>query len=485
MNSLPIRPNLEHLKKQAKELLDRAKAGQHDELHAWVDEPKLNLATAQLATARRYGFASWSKLKAHVEAVNADYEEAVGGFLSAALENDLTRASAFLAKFPSMVEDHPWAQLAYGAEQLPRGLDPHLKGGPLNLEPLMICCYSGYLRTPERAAQVRNLAIKLLELGADPNVSRQLDDFWKTIETPLYAAVGPANDPELAEPLLAHGASPSDSESLYHSSEHGTDNRCLELVLRAGPKAELLNYCIKRKLDFEDPAGAQLYIDYGCDLNADPQSPTLIHALIRGRSVAVIELLLKAGANPNIRDMHELTAYQSAVRAGRLDVAAAMKKYGADDTLTDKDRFISKVMTGELISPNEFQNLSWGPADSAAVMEAAEQGNDRALELLMQAGLSPHGVQRSGASPIHLAALKGQREAVRVLASHGAALDRKDNVHQSLPIGFACWGSLFMKHPTGDYPGTVRVLLEHGSPHTERTFGSEAVLEVVQEFKLK
>jgi hypothetical protein len=52
---LPDRPNLRHLKGQAK---DRPKAGAAP-----------SLADAQFQIARLYGFASWPKLKAHVESL--------------------------------------------------------------------------------------------------------------------------------------------------------------------------------------------------------------------------------------------------------------------------------------------------------------------------------------------------------------------------------------------------------------------------------
>jgi hypothetical protein len=55
----PTRPNLEHLRKQAKRRLDEMRQ-QH---------PELQLADAQHALAREYGFASWPKLKAHVESL--------------------------------------------------------------------------------------------------------------------------------------------------------------------------------------------------------------------------------------------------------------------------------------------------------------------------------------------------------------------------------------------------------------------------------
>ena len=60
--SLPANPNLEHLKKQAKDRLRELQAGR----------PDAQLADAQHELAREYGFASWPKLKAHVESVSAN-----------------------------------------------------------------------------------------------------------------------------------------------------------------------------------------------------------------------------------------------------------------------------------------------------------------------------------------------------------------------------------------------------------------------------
>jgi hypothetical protein len=58
-SGLPTHPNLEHLKKQARERLRELR----------VRVPGTRLADAQHVIAREYGFASWPKLKAHVDAV--------------------------------------------------------------------------------------------------------------------------------------------------------------------------------------------------------------------------------------------------------------------------------------------------------------------------------------------------------------------------------------------------------------------------------
>ena len=69
---LPEHPDLRHLKDQAKDLL---KAGQ-----------ATSLASAQFQIARQYGFASWPKLKAHVESL-----QTVGQLKQAIDANDLER----------------------------------------------------------------------------------------------------------------------------------------------------------------------------------------------------------------------------------------------------------------------------------------------------------------------------------------------------------------------------------------------------------
>ena len=82
---LPPRPNLEHLRSQAKSLLAAWRTGDRDATQAFIDHlPKareltimaarrapLRLADAQSVIARRNGFASWAELTRHVELLRA------------------------------------------------------------------------------------------------------------------------------------------------------------------------------------------------------------------------------------------------------------------------------------------------------------------------------------------------------------------------------------------------------------------------------
>src|ERR1700753_3233197 len=87
---LPSQPNLEQLKKQAKDLLKRYRAGEPDAI-AEVDcferkpSPEFALNDAQRVLARTYGFNSWPKLKAFVDGVDIER------FAAAVQEGDLGR----------------------------------------------------------------------------------------------------------------------------------------------------------------------------------------------------------------------------------------------------------------------------------------------------------------------------------------------------------------------------------------------------------
>src|SRR5580658_8490639 len=92
---LPERPNLRHLKDEAKALV---KAGDASSLSA-----------AQFQIARFYGFASWPKLKAHVDSIEASQREFAE--LKQAIDaNDLGRVKALITRNPALHR----APLGYG-----------------------------------------------------------------------------------------------------------------------------------------------------------------------------------------------------------------------------------------------------------------------------------------------------------------------------------------------------------------------------------
>jgi hypothetical protein len=84
MPGLPSRPDLDQLRRQARELLRAAEAGQPAAIaRIRLVSPALTLSAAQLALAREYGFRSWPALRAEAEirrrAARAESEPLTGG----------------------------------------------------------------------------------------------------------------------------------------------------------------------------------------------------------------------------------------------------------------------------------------------------------------------------------------------------------------------------------------------------------------------
>src|SRR5882724_7481481 len=100
---LPAKPNLEHLKEQAKDLLRKIQQGDADAIErvrtfvAFSAPASLKLADAQHVIARDYGFSNLPKLKQHVESLALD----PAGKLSAAV------CASDADKTARLIESHP------------------------------------------------------------------------------------------------------------------------------------------------------------------------------------------------------------------------------------------------------------------------------------------------------------------------------------------------------------------------------------------
>jgi ankyrin repeat protein len=101
--SLREHPDLDQLKRQAKELLAAFRAGESDavaEVNAYyrdADRANFALHDAQLVLARSYGFDSWPKLKAYVDGVT------VRRLVDAVSAGDLVQVRAMLKARPELV----------------------------------------------------------------------------------------------------------------------------------------------------------------------------------------------------------------------------------------------------------------------------------------------------------------------------------------------------------------------------------------------
>ena len=111
--------------------------------------------------------------------------------------------------------------------------------------------------------------------------------------------------------------------------------------------------------------------------------------------------------------------------------------------------------------------------------------NPEAVRLMLDLGF-PVDVPESnhGYLPLHNAAWCGAPELVELLLSRGHPVDRRDPGYHSTALGFALHSArVARRHPEGDFPRVVHLLLESGTPLDEGRYptGDAAIDAVIQQ----
>ena len=230
---LPDRPNLRHLKGQAKDLLQAGAAA--------------SLTDAQFKIARRYGFASWPKLKTHVDSL-----EEVGQLKQAIDSNDILRVQTLMTRNPELHSAPlgygkdgpltwvaecrvPWeapspVRLEMATWMLEHGSDVHQGGDG----PLMRAALNGY-RIP--------MMELLVSHGADVNA------LWHG-HFPIIFAPCESLDPAALKWLLDHRANPNRRDHGYKISSHSYPGTALDYVIGSYARSpQRLTSCIDLLLE--------------------------------------------------------------------------------------------------------------------------------------------------------------------------------------------------------------------------------------------
>jgi ankyrin repeat protein len=432
--------NLEQLRKQAKELVKAARAGDDDAVRRLGGREPI-LANAQLVLAREQGYRSWPALVAAAEA-------SVDAFVEAATNRRRERADLLLAARPEIERD-PWARLVLG-----RGWDgdPNHPGGPLNWAPILYVCHSVYASA--------ELARALLAAGADPNATFT-NEYGEM--SALYGAAGVVHDPELTRVLLEAGANPDDGESVYHSLEAPTPE-CLRLLLEHGAETRGTNG-LGHALDYDRIEPVRMLLEAG----ADPTEGALLaHAVRRGRGPEFLQLLADHGAELDALggetwrgDVPLRTAYQHAVLRNRTDNAELLARLGASTEVDPADAVIAAVARGE--RPSESVAFELDPDRQEVLILAALNGN-------LAAVVDAVGVDFSGfvgGSPegtlLHHAAWMAKADVARELLERGADPNARSRADFDTPLAWAVWASAHPPLAERDYVAVAEALVGAGA----------------------
>lgn len=511
MATLPERSNIDHLRKQAKELLRlyrnkdpaaferlrQALPVAQAKTDAQLISLDLRLHDMQSCIAREYEFASWADLKMQVE-LQALRGREPGGLLKYWLylvySGDITGhdfgarplpAARLLGERPELVQGDPWLACTVGDEEAIRAAiiaDPewvHRAGGPLELLPLVAVTHSSLLRLDPFRERLRRCARMLLDAGASPNQSvgsrfppNSLDKPGEHELTAIYGAAGQNHDPELTKLLLGAGADPNDNESLYHAIPHV---ECMRALLDAGTRIEGTN-ALGRSLDFPDPAPLALLLERGADPNSlvSGTTPPLIWAIKRGRSATHVKLLLDAGADPSVTWHEGASAYQLAKVSGLTEVAELLERAGAAHALGEEDLFIAACARGDEQEARRIQSArpdlpgSLSAHRQAMLPLAAFNNRDTAVRTMVKLGwpIAARGADIGG-SALNCAVFQGNAPLTGFLLEHGASWRERHNYGSDV-IGTLCWASCNRPNERGDWLGCAKALIEHGMPRAQR-----------------
>ena len=277
-SSLPANPSLEQLRKQAKDLRNHVRSGNvkftqvarefHPRLAGASEADtaaalaRFTLADAQLVIARTHGFASWRRLREHLDVLarysRSPHRRPAGGtgdlvdeFLRLACltyrpawrvnagdsADDVrrhARARELLAAHPDLASATIWTAAAVGDVAAARTMlaaDASLAnrdGGPHGWPPLLYLAFSRVDSTRPGHSTLE-VARLLLAHGADPNAGYLCDGEPPPV-TALSGAfrgrLDPVNQPAhqyslpLARLLLDAGADPNDPQALDNAGHH-------------------------------------------------------------------------------------------------------------------------------------------------------------------------------------------------------------------------------------------------------------------------
>jgi len=494
--SLPSRPNLEQLKHQAKDLhkqfLDGASAAlaRVRQFHADFNESnhgEFRLHDAQWVIAREYGFASWPKLKEHVESILLETGEPMELLKQAFHADDAPWLRKLLARYPqfkALINEPigPFDSPAIANVRSREMLDVLLEvGGDINAKSRWWAGGFGLLHNAGP-----DLAIYAIERGAAVDVHAaarlgMLDQLRELVfanaelvharggdgQTPLHFA----STVEIASFLLDQGAD-IDARDLDHESTPA-------------------QWMIKERPDI-----ARFLVQRGCQTDVLMAAALGDVALVRKHLAAdpdCIHLRVTDEYFPLINPRSGGTIYQwtlgwyvspheVAKRLGHDDVFRLLMERSPADV-----KLIAACWAGDeatlklLLKENPKLGASLSAAYQRHIAHAARNNDLPAVRSMLAAGLPVDALGQHRATPLHWAAFQGNAEMAQEILRHNPPLELKDADFKSTPLGWAIYGSENGWHfDRSDYARTVELILQAGAKPPEKTGGTDAVKEVLR-----
>jgi ankyrin repeat protein len=101
--------------------------------------------------------------------------------------------------------------------------------------------------------------------------------------------------------------------------------------------------------------------------------------------------------------------------------------------------------------------------DRSAICDAAHYGRDAGVAFMLDLGFPLDVTGDYGGTPLHLAAIRGRADLVRLLLDRGANPDSRDRCYNATPVQWALMGHPRWGHPEGRWAEVVETLLARGA----------------------
>lgn len=483
---LPEKPNLEYLRKQAKELLRRM--------------PQGKLADAQHTLANDYGFPTWAKLKSYVEGLGISPAEALKAAVCASdaarVREVLERHAELRARIDDPLPNYGFGQHALFAavQRSDRATINVLLRAGANIRKrtewwaggfgvLDDCDPSMVEFLTERGAVLDAHSASRLGMMA------QLRELVKAETGVVHARGGDGQTPlhfastqEVAEFLLANGAD-IDARDVDHEStpaqymlrveqwrHYPRDRQDVARYLVArGCRTDILMAAalgdadlVRRHLD-SDPGCIRMNVSEEWFPKRDPRA---------GGTIYIWKLGAHRTTHAVARNFGHEEVFQMLMKRTPEDLKLALACELGDEGVFRE--FLSKY-------PNAAKTLS--EADQRKLPNAAQNNNTQAVRLMLEAGWPVDTPGELGATALHWAGFNGNAEMIREILRYHPALELKSREYEGTALGWALFGSANGWHrDTGDFVGTVQALLGAGAMVPSNAEGlepSDAVLEVL------
>jgi ankyrin repeat protein len=502
--SLPSRPNLEQLKNQAKDFFKchqtadakafaRIRENHPDYTNASENEiraAKFALNDAQLVLAREYGFASWPKLKEHVESLLLDTADPHELFQRAFKTDDAVFLRKLLDRFPEMKAKVNEPVAAFDSPAIihvrsPEMLDALLEAGAdINGRSRWWAGGFGLLDSAEpglAAYAIKRGAIVDAHAAARLGMMDKLKELITAAPNLVHARGGDGQTPlhfastvEVAEYLLKHGADVNARDVDHESTPAQWMIRERQDVARylaqRGCHTDIL---MAAALGDSDLVGKHLDADPNCiHMRVSDEYFPMINAKAGG-TIYQWTLGWYVSSHDIARQFQHEDVYRLLMERSPSELKLIASCWSGDENAVQK-----------LLASNPEIVAALSKTYQRHVALAARNNNLAAVRMMLAAGLPADSFGQHRATPLHWAAFHGNAEMAREILRHNPPLEMTDADFKSTPLGWAIHGSENGWHcETGNYGATVETLLDAGAKLPQKDGGTKPVREVLARFR--